>query len=266
MLEQSTTHLVLIPSYDTGEKLFETVRDARREWAPVWVVVDGSTDGTTTRLLALAQDDPQLEVLVLPVNAGKGAALLHGMDEAAKRGFTHVLTMDADGQHPASHIQHFMAASQSAPRAMILGVPIFDASAPRERVLGRRISNFWVHVETLFDGIDDVLFGFRVYPLQPLRQVMHGSRFMRRFDFDTEAVVRLSWGGVPARNLPAPVRYFTRSEGGVSHFRYGRDNLLLAGMHARLLLGFAIRLPLLAVRRISRGLRLRSRFMPGETR
>jgi len=257
MPECSATHLVLIPSYDTGDKLFETVRHARQEWAPVWVVVDGSTDGTTDCLLALAKRDVHLNVLVLPVNRGKGAALLHGMDEAARHGFTHVLTMDADGQHPASHIQRFMAASKSTPHAMVLGVPIFDKSAPRERVLGRRISNFWVHLETLFAGIDDVLFGFRVYPLQPLRQVMHGTRFMRRFDFDTEAVVRLSWRGVPAYNMPAPVRYFTLAQGGVSHFRYGRDNLLLAGMHARLLLGFAVRLPLLAVRRISHALRPR---------
>jgi glycosyltransferase involved in cell wall biosynthesis len=247
--EPSRTHLVLIPSYNTGDKLFETVRAARAHWSPVWVVLDGSTDASGEGLRALAAQDKHLEVLRLERNRGKGAALLHGLDRAAAAGFTHALTMDADGQHPAHLIAAFMAQSTAAPQAMILGTPVFDSSAPRERVLGRRISNFWVQVETLFAGIDDALFGFRVYPIAPLRQVMHTTRFMRRFDFDTEAVVRLSWLGVPAINLPAPVRYFRPEEGGVSHYRYGRDNVLLFGMHLRLLAGFLVRLPVLLARR-----------------
>ena len=74
----STSHLVLIPSYDTGAKIFQTVRDARAAWAPVWVVIDGSSDGTAEGLQRLAASDPDLRVLVLPSNQGKGAALLHG--------------------------------------------------------------------------------------------------------------------------------------------------------------------------------------------
>jgi hypothetical protein len=80
--------------------------------------------------------------------------------------------------------------------------------------------------------------------------VMQRSLWMRRFDFDAEAVVRLSWRGVPAVNLPAPVKYFTPEEGGVSHFNYWRDNLLLSCMYLRLIAGFVIRLPLLIARRI----------------
>jgi glycosyltransferase involved in cell wall biosynthesis len=250
LLDASRTHLVLIPSYNTGDKLFETVRAAREQWAPVWVVIDGSTDGTGERLHALASADGHLRVLRLDKNGGKGAALLLGLEQAAQAGFTHALTMDADGQHPAHCIGDFMRRSQSCPDAMVLGAPVFDASAPRERVLGRRISNFWVRVETLFAGIDDVLFGFRVYPIAPLLTVMRATRFMRRFDFDTEAVVRLSWRGVPAINVAAPVRYFRPEEGGVSHFRYGRDNLLLIGMHLRLLAGFVVRLPALVAQRL----------------
>jgi hypothetical protein len=143
-----------------------------------------------------------------------------------------------------------MAASMAAPAAMILGDPVFDASAPSIRVKGRRISNWWANVETLWAGIHDSLFGFRVYPIAPLLRLMRSSRWMRRFDFDVEAVVRLSWAGVPARNLPAQVRYFTRAEGGVSHFNYWRDNVLLSSMHSRLFLGFLIRLPYLLARRV----------------
>ncbi len=249
----SMTHLVLIPSYNPGGKVFETVRAARRQWQPVWVVVDGSTDGTAAALSAMAQEDPGLEVIVLPRNRGKGAAVRAGLELALRRGFTHALVMDSDGQHPAPLIGRFMQASQEAPRAMILGEPLFDASAPALRVKGRRISNWWANLETLWAGIHDSLFGFRVYPIGPLLAVMRSSLGMRRFDFDVEAAVRLSWRGVPARNLPAPVRYFTPAEGGVSHFNYGRDNALLTFMHARLLAGFLLRSPLLAVRRLRHG-------------
>ena len=98
---RSRTHLVLIPSYNPGPLVFETVRDARRHWAPVWVVTDGSTDGTPARLQAMARDDPDLRVIVVPANRGKGAAVLTGIERAAAEGYTHVLTMDSDGQHAA---------------------------------------------------------------------------------------------------------------------------------------------------------------------
>lgn len=245
----STTQLVLIPSYDTGPKVYETVAAARRVWAPVWVVVDGSGDGTAAGLQAMAERDPGLRVWVLPTNQGKGAAVLHGLRLAQAAGFSHALTMDADGQHPADLIPAFMRASRERPHAMILGRPVFDASAPLLRVRGRRVSNAWTNLETLGAGVADSLYGFRVYPVADLVDVMSRQRWMRRFDFDTEAVVRLAWRGVKPINLDAPVKYLSAEEGGVSHFRYGRDNLLLTWMHTRLMFGFVFRLPLLSWRR-----------------
>lgn len=250
----SATHLVLIPSYNPGEKVYETVRAARQCWTPVWVVVDGSTDGSDSGLYEMAAKDAGLRVLVLPHNQGKGAAVLHGLNEAVAEGFTHVLTMDSDGQHPAERIPAFMAESIRRPDAMILGVPVFESSAPRLRVQGRRVSNAWANLETLWAGIGDSLYGFRVYPIEPLREVMRSQRWMRHFDFDPEAVVRLCWRGVIPVNLPAPVRYYRSDEGGVSHFRYLRDNLLLSWMHARLFIGFIVRLPVLLIRRARRRL------------
>ncbi len=250
-MSAAASHLVLIPSYDTGPKVYETVRDARAQWTPVWVVVDGSSDGTAEALVAMAAGDPGLRVLVLPRNAGKGAAVLHGLRAAQSAGYSHALTMDADGQHPVDLIPAFMAASQARPETMVLGRPVFDASAPLLRVRGRKVSNGWTNLETLGAGIDDSLYGFRVYPIAPLIAVMAGQRWMRRFDFDTEAVVRLAWRGVTPVNLAAPVKYLTAAEGGVSHFRYGRDNLLLTWMHTRLMLGFIVRLPLLVWRRLA---------------
>ncbi len=168
--------------------------------------------------------------------------MLDGLRAAAREGFTHVLVMDADGQHPAQAIPEFMRLSQQNPAAMILGSPVFDHTAPRIRVFWRRFSNGLARLETL-QRIGDSLFGFRVYPVAELLTVMESTRRMRRFDFDAKALVRLSWRGVPAIIRPAPVRYFCPEEGGVSHFRYARDNLLLAAMHARLLAGFFGRLP-----------------------
>jgi glycosyltransferase involved in cell wall biosynthesis len=245
-----STHLVVIPSYNTGRKLFETVTEARARWNPVWVVIDGSTDGTGAELERRAADDPGLRIVIQPHNAGKGAAILAGLRAARACGFTHALTMDADGQHSAAAISDFMTASQQEPRALILGVPVFDASAPRARVIGRRVSNWWANLETLWLGIDDSLCGFRVYPVADLCAVMEETRWMRRFDFDVEAAVRLCWRGLRLVNKPVAIRYFRPDEGGVSHFHYGRDNVLLAGMHSRLMLGFLLRLPSLIVRRV----------------
>jgi glycosyltransferase involved in cell wall biosynthesis len=248
----SPTHLVLIPSYNTGPQVFETVRAARARWNPVWVVTDGSSDGTPETLCQMAQSDPGLRVLVLPTNQGKGAAVLHGLHEAQAAGFTHALTMDSDGQHPAALIPAFMQTSMQRPDTMVLGQPVFDASAPLLRVRGRRISNGWTQLETLWAGIADSLYGFRVYPINDLIAVMRHQPWMRRFDFDTEAVVRLAWRGIKPINLPAPVKYLTAEEGGVSHFRYGRDNLLLTWMHLRLVVEFVLRLPTLMLRRVLR--------------
>ena len=255
----SSTHVVVIPSYDTGPLVYSTVAAARAAWSPVWVVVDGSRDGTAEGLLAMAAGDAGLRVDVLAKNSGKGAAVRHALETARGQGFTHALTMDADGQHPADLIAAFMADSAAHPEAMILGCPVFDASAPLLRVRGRRVSNAWTNLETLGAGIADSLYGFRVYPIAPLVDIMHRQPWMRRFDFDTEAVVRLAWRGVRPINVDAPVRYLRADEGGVSHFRYGRDNALLTWMHLRLLLGFALRLPSLVVRRLTG----RPPFRPG---
>jgi hypothetical protein len=135
---------------------------------------------------------------------------------------------------------------------MVLGMPQFDASAPSLRVKGRRVSNWWANLETLGMGIGDSLFGFRVYPIAPLLAVMKKNHWMRRFDFDPEAAVRLCWRNVQPINVSAPVKYLRADEGGVSHFNYLRDNVLLTWMHTRLFIGFLLRLPVLAWRRLRR--------------
>ena len=245
-----SSHVVLIPSYNTGARLFQTVATIRRQEYPVWVVIDGSTDGTGDELCRIAEHDLDLQVFVLPRNQGKGAAVLHALQLAYGQGITHVVTVDADGQHSENDIDTFIAASQAHPEAMVLGIPIFDESAPRIRVAGHRIAHVFADLVTLRAGIGNSLYGFRVYPVIPLLEVFSETRWMRRFDFDSEAAIRLSWRGVPVVNLRTPVRYFRREDGGVSHFKYLRDNILLGFMYARLFAGLVARLPGLLKRRI----------------
>lgn len=238
--------LILIPSYNTGPILLKTVTAIQGIDTQVWIVIDGSTDGSADMIRHL--ESPRLRIIHLETNAGKGAAILHGLREAVPAGFTHVLTMDADGQHPAEMIPEFLKLGAAHPEAAILGRPVFDASAPALRVGGRKISNFWANLETLGWGVDDSLFGMRLYPAEKLLDVMEATSHARRFDFDPEVAVRLAWRGVPLINLPTPVRYPGKEDGGVSQFRYLRDNTLLTWMHFRLLLGFLVRLPMLATR------------------
>jgi glycosyltransferase involved in cell wall biosynthesis len=247
----SATHLVLIPTYNAGARLVDTVNGALAQWSPVWVIIDGSTDGSAEAVLKLAAQDPRVRVIVRPENGGKGAAVATGVAAALAAGFTHVLTMDSDGQHPAGHIPAFMAASQAKPAALVLGRPVFGPEAPLERLQGRKISVGFAWLEILGAGIDDPLFGFRVYPAAPLQRALDSTRFARGFDFDPEVVVRMVWAGVPTINLPAPCRYLAKSDGGVSHFKYVRDNVKMVWLHLRLLTQLILWrwLPLLRARR-----------------
>lgn len=239
---------VLIPSYNSGPLLKQTLAGVLVEWKDVFVVIDGSTDGSDTGLEELA-GEANLRVHRLPQNGGKGGAVLKGITLAADEGFTHALAMDADGQHPADHIRRFMEMGEKYPEALVLGEPVFDASAPALRVQGRKISNWWANLETGWWGIHDSLFGMRLYPIAPLKKVFAETFFARRFDFDPEVAVRLCWKGVPIANLKTPVRYLSAEEGGVSQFRYLRDNTLLTGMHLRLFFGCILRSPILIFRR-----------------
>ena len=235
MTPPSTTHLVLIPSYNAGRQLAVTVQAALAQWRPVWVVVDGSTDGSATPVQELAACDPDLRVIMRPHNGGKGAAVATGIATALAEGYTHVLTMDSDGQHPAQSIPQFMGESQAHPKALVLGRPVFGAEAPLARLQGRKLSVGLARIEILGSGIDDPLFGFRVYPAAELQSALASTRRARGFDFDPEMAVRLVWAGVPTVNVPAPCRYLAKDEGGVSHFHYVRDNLKLIWLHTRLL-------------------------------
>lgn len=241
--------ILVIPTYNTGILLAETIRIALTTTLPVLVVIDGSTD-SSDKIFASPEfaENPLLTIIRFPRNRGKGSAILAAARQSLHLGYTHVLCMDADGQHPISHVPAFLQISQTYPQAAVFGRPQFDESAPCIRVQGRKISNFFANLESLGWGIDDSLFGMRLYPISSLLAAFKDTRFARRFDFEPEIAVRLAWLRTPLINLPTPVRYIPKEEGGVSQFKYFRDNALLTFMHARLLAGFFLRLPILLFR------------------
>ena len=246
---------VLIPSYNTGSAVLEkTVREALAQTErPVWVVIDGSDDGSELGVLSLAESEPRLRVIAKPVNQGKGAAVRTGSTAARQEGFTHALVMDADGQHPADLIDRFLEAAEQAPRAMVLGQPVFDETVPLERLYGRQLSVWLVRFEVLGRSVGDPLYGFRVYPVDALLDVMQSRGRSNRYDFDPEVAVRLNWQGVPSIQIDSPVKYLDAAEGGVSHFHYLRDNARYVALHTRLILEAPYRWLLRAACRSKRG-------------
>lgn len=242
MIRQDT-HLILMPAYNPGAVLERTVRRVMETRETLWVIVDGSTDGSEAPLRAIENEMPGFRLIVNREHQGKGAAVLNGATEALREGYTHALIMDCDGQHPVDSIGPFMDISRQTPEAMVLGQPVFGPDVPKGRLLGRQISIGLARIEVMGPWVGDPLFGFRVYPLERLIAVLAKPGRGRRFDFDHEAVIRLHWSGVPALKVPARCRYLNRGDGGVSHFNYVRDNLRLGWLHLRLLSGWFVRLP-----------------------
>jgi glycosyltransferase involved in cell wall biosynthesis len=222
---------LLIPIYNHGDAIAGVLRPLANLSLPALVVDDGSDDATRRALDELGRELPWVEVERLPDNRGRGAALRRGYLWAAERRFSHVVQLDADGQHDPADVPRFLEAARRYPDAMVLGTPIFDASAPASRVYGRQLSRLIVWAETLSRAVDDPLCGFRCLPLEPTVRLIRRVRLGDRMEFDPELVVRLVWEGVPVVNLATRVRYF---HGGLSHFDFAHDNVRIARTYLRL--------------------------------
>ncbi|MEO8314366.1 MAG: glycosyltransferase [Pseudomonadota bacterium] len=213
---------------------------------PCIVVDDGNPDDDAAALRTVASQRQQVQVLRLPTNGGKGAAIQAGLLVAGKSGYTHALQIDADGQHDTRDIGRFLALARQHPEDMICGVPVYDESVPRSRLYGRYATHVWVWINTWSLAIRDSMCGFRVYPLASTLRLLR-RKLPSRMEFDTEVMVRLHWKGVSFREIPTRVVY---PEGGLSHFRLLRDNLRISWMHTRLFFGMLLRVPMLARRLI----------------
>jgi predicted LPLAT superfamily acyltransferase len=235
---------VLIPCYNHGAMLASVLARLAPFNLPVIVVDDGSDARTKQHIAAL--DAPQLRVLTLPHNQGKGAAVIAGLRAAAAAGFSHALQLDADGQHQVEDTPRMLAEAERYPHCLISGQPQYDASIPKSRLYGRYITHFWVWVETLSFSLKDSMCGFRVYPLAASLELCDRRAIGQRMDFDTEIMVRLYWQGTPSRFIRTRVTY---PPSGVSHFDALHDNLRISWMHTRLFFGMLPRIPQLLSRR-----------------
>jgi glycosyltransferase involved in cell wall biosynthesis len=239
---------VVVPVFDHEHALPTLVERLRPSGLTCWLVDDGSGPACAAAIDRLVvAETGWLRVERLPVNRGKGVAVLTGFRAALRAGFTHAVQIDADCQHDASDIPRFVAAARAHPIAIINGVPQYDASVPKSRLYGRYVTNVLVWLYTLSLEVRDSMCGFRVYPLAVAVALDDAAPVGRRMQFDTDIIVRLHWSGVPVVNLKTPVTY---PVDGVSHFDLLRDNLRMTGLHLRLALGFIVRLPILLARRL----------------
>jgi len=238
--------VVVMPVYNHGSGALRIHERVRAFGLPCIVVDDGS-DAECARRLDVLKAHAATTLVRLPNNGGKGAAVMAGLREALRLGFSHALQIDADGQHDPAEIPAFLAIARERPEAVVCGTPLYDRSVPLGRRIGRYATHLLVWINTLSFAIRDSMCGFRVYPLAATVAMLDEDAPGKRMEFDIEVLVRLYWRGVPIANRPTPVTY---PDDGVSHFRLWRDNLLISGMHARLFLGMLVRAPVLLARRL----------------
>ena len=218
----------LVPFYNHPQNIKALVAALKTYKLPVIVVDDGS-DEESKQILAELERTEGILLLTRAQNGGKGIAMKDGFKFALERGFSHVLQIDADFQHDAALIGEFLRQSEAHPQSIVCANPIYGEDAPKSRVYGRKITNFWVAINTLSLGVKDAMCGFRVYPLEQLKKAAAKSK-TNRMEFDIEILVSAVRQGISVRWIDTCVRY---EKGGVSHFKMLRDNVLISLMHAK---------------------------------
>ena len=239
---------VLIPVFDHEQAVGQTLDQVLEYDYPVLIVDDGSTELCRDTLVELRDRyAPQVSLLRLEQNEGKGAAIKIGFKALMKQGFSHVVQIDADGQHEISDLPRFIETAGLNPDSIVTGNPVFDEDVPRARYYGRYLTHIWVWINTLSFAIRDSMCGFRVYPLPAVVTMLDQENCGNRMEFDTEVIVKWHWRGGGVINLPTRVHY---PRDGVSHFDVWRDNYLISLMHTRLFFGMLYRLPGILWRRV----------------
>lgn len=223
---------VVIPCLDAEATLSAVIHAARQHVPHIIVVDDGSRDGS-----AMAAQASGAELHQHATNRGKGAALLTGLTAAHAAGFTHAITMDADGQHLAEDLPTLLESARQTPRALLIGARDFSVpNVPGGSRFGRNFSNWWVHLETRLP-LTDTQSGLRVYPVASILALQLGAG---RFEWEIEAIVRAAWAGVPVLDVPVSVYYPPASER-ISHYRAWVDSTRITFKHFRLLGRLALR-------------------------
>ena len=235
----------ILPNYNHGNVCREVIAELTKFGYPIILVNDASNDETTQILREINKAFNLVQLLELKENLGKGGAVIEGLFEAGRKQFSHAFQVDSDGQHNLDDIEHFLEFAEEKPEQLVCGYPIYDQSVPMSRLLPRYITHFWVWVETLSFSIVDSMCGFRVYPLEPVLNLLNKQSLGKRMDFDIEILVRLYWMNIPMKFLPTKVIY---PEDGESHFNLWKDNWLITKMHTKLFFGMLVRFPSLIFR------------------
>ena len=209
----------VIPTYQNAKPLLKVVADVHRVVDTVFVVDDGSNDGTAALLDKATGNERPEKVLTHPKNCGKGAALKTGLTYARQQGFRYAVTVDADGQHRADDIPALLKAVEEEPDALAIGSRgLQHENMPAKSTFANRFSNFWFALQTL-QRLPDTQSGLRIYPLRRL----HGLRWMSaRYEAELTLLVFSAWAGVKLLPVPVSVYYPPRDQR-VTHFRPGRD-------------------------------------------
>lgn len=232
--------LFLIPDYNHPDTIKKVAGDCLAFGHDVLIVDDGSDENTREKIREAARQDPRIHVLRLNENSGKGGAVLAGFQWAIARGYTHAFQLDADGQQDPGAIPEFLRVMENNPEKLICGYPLYDDSVPASRKWGRKITDFWIAVNTLSFAFRDALCGFRIYPLKAVEKWLTMKPAVGlRMDFDPDIIVQLYWLGLDPVNLPVRVTY---PIDGISHFK-PIENLYLSKMHAINFFGMLMRLP-----------------------
>ncbi|MDY0268462.1 DUF2062 domain-containing protein [Trichloromonas sp.] len=219
--------LIVIPVYNHAATLRAVVEKALAVHPEVLVVDDGSSDRPLDTLHGL-----KVRMASHPLKRGKGAAIMTAARLALRMGMSHIVTLDADGQHDPADFPKFATMIAAEPMAIVVGTRDFTvANVPGSSRFGRKFSNFWLRLQT-GKSLSDTQSGFRAYPLA----VFDGLRLRQRhYAFEVEVLVRAAWAGVPLREVPIAVHYPPPGER-ISHFKVFRDNLRLTLLNTHLTL------------------------------
>ncbi len=217
--------LIVIPLYNHAASVRQVAEKALAVHDEVLVVDDGSTDGGADALEGLP-----VRIVRHETNRGKGAAILTAAREAKRLGMTHIVTIDADGQHDPADFERFVATMQSDPWGIVVGKRDFSvANVPGSSRFGRRFSNFWLRVQT-GRKLGDTQSGYRAYPLAVLEELCLGEK---HYSFEVEVLVKAAWAGVRLYDVDIAVHYPPAKER-VSHFRGFMDNFRLTLLNTKL--------------------------------
>jgi len=217
--------MIVIPVYNHPDTVREVVARTLEMHDNVMVVDDGSREIVADLLTGL-----NAHVVRHQKNMGKGAAILTGALEASRMGMTHIITIDADGQHDPADIKKFIPILNENPNAIIIGKRNFKGTAtPGLSIFGRGFSNFWMRVQT-GRSVGDTQSGFRAYPLAVIDKL---SLRERHYSFEVEVLVKAAWADVKIIDVDISV-YYPPAEKRISHFRGIMDNFRLSILNSKL--------------------------------